>query len=245
MSAHAKTFRDAHQSGAPIVLFNIWDAGSAAALRDAGAQAVATGSWSVAAAQGYADGQQLPLDDLLHCARRISDTVDLPLSVDFEGGYAIDPDQVATNVMRLRETGAVGLNFEDQVVGGTGLHSMDLQADRIAAIKAAVSDSMFLNARVDLFLQTDPADHAAHLPEVIERALAYLNAGADGVFLPGLVDIGLIEQACAAIAAPVNVMSGPDAASISTLAEAGVARISHGPWPYRDMIKGVLSAAVV
>lgn len=83
MSPHAKSFRDAHQSGAPLVLFNIWDAGSASAVRDAGARAIATGSWSVAAAQGYPDGQQLPLDDLLRCAKRIADTVDLPLSVDF------------------------------------------------------------------------------------------------------------------------------------------------------------------
>lgn len=245
MTDHATTFRMAHIPGKPLILFNIWDAGSAAALRDAGAVAIATGSWSVAAAQGYPDGQALPMADLLHCARRIAAAVDLPLSVDFEGGYATDPDDLAQNVMQLRDTGAVGLNFEDQIIGGTGLHACAAQTDRIAAIKAAIGEDMFLNARIDLFLQTDAADHHAHMSEAIARAQAYHEAGADGVFLPGLVDLDLIGQACAAISAPVNVMATPQGPDIPALAKAGVARISHGPGPYRAMIAWLGQVAAV
>lgn len=131
------------------------------------------------------------------------------------------------------------------MTGGAGLHPVGEQSARIAAIKAAVGDSMFLNARVDLFLHHDAAQHADHLAAAIERAAAYVSAGADGVFLPGLSDLTLIKQACDAIKAPVNVMSGPGAAPISALSEAGVARISHGPWPYRDMIAELTRAAVV
>src|SRR5205085_8842136 len=154
MPSQFETFAALHVPGDPVVLYNIWDVGSALAVAAAGAKALATGSHPVADANGWPDGQKVPLDFALANATRIVDAVDLPVTVDFEGAYSADPDQGAANVARLKETGAVGCNFEDQVVGGEGLHPIDLQARRIAAIRNAVGTDFYVNARTDLFLKT-------------------------------------------------------------------------------------------
>ncbi len=124
----AKAFGALHQKGNPVVLYNIWDAGTGKAVSDAGAKALATGSWSVAAAQGYADGEKIPLEALVATVRSITAANDLPLSVDFEGAYSTEKAGAAANAARLIDAGAVGINFEDQVVGGSGLHPIDKQA---------------------------------------------------------------------------------------------------------------------
>ncbi len=232
----ARAFAELHKPGEPLLLYNIWDAGGAQAIAEAGAKAVATGSWSVAAAQGYRDGQAISLDLVLTLLARIAASVDLPVSLDFEGGYAEAPEALAANLARVIEAGAVGINFEDQVVGGTGLHAPEVQCARIAALRAAAeADGLpfFLNARTDLFLkEKDRARHAGLVPEAIERAAAYAEAGASGFFVPGLVDPALIGAVCEATALPVNVMMLDGAPSMADLAALGVARISHGPGPY-------------
>src|SRR3954447_12805409 len=119
------TFAALHVPGDPIILYNIWDVGSARAVVEAGAKALATGSHPVADANGWPDGQIVPLEFALANARRIVDSVDLPVTVDFESAYSVDPDESAQNVARLAATGAVGCNFEDQVIGGEGLHPLD------------------------------------------------------------------------------------------------------------------------
>ncbi len=237
----AALFASQHVPGKPLVLYNIWDAGGAVALEKAGAKAIATGSMSVAAAQGYPDGEQIPLDFLLRIAQRIVAATALPVSVDFEGAYASDPDQVAGNVARLIETGAVGINFEDQIVGTKDLYPMGEQAERIKAARAAANASsvpLFINARTDLFLKAGPeGDHGALISEALERARAYADAGADGFFVPMLSDPGLIAEVCAQSPLPVNVMSRIGATSTSSLATFGVARQSFGPAPYFKAMK--------
>lgn len=236
----ARSFTDLHLPGDPLVLYNIWDAGGAKAIAGAGAKAVATGSWSVAAAQGYADGQAIPLDLVLTIVSRIVATVDLPVTLDFEGGYAVTAEEVATNVARVIQTGAVGINFEDQVVGGNGLYSAPDQADRIGAIRQTAEAAdlpFFINARTDLFLkEKDRGKHEALVPEAKERAAAYAEAGASGFFVPGLVDPALIEAICKATSLPVNVMMLKGAPATKDLASLGVARISYGPGPYFEAI---------
>ncbi len=236
----ARRFNDLHVPGDPLVLYNIWDAGGAGAIAKAGAKAVATGSWSVAAAQGYPDGQAIPLDLVLTVLSRIVATVDLPVTLDFEGGYATTAEEVAANVARVIDAGAVGINFEDQVVGGSGLYSAPDQADRIGAIRQtaeAASLPFFINARTDLFLkEKDRGKHEALVPEAKERAAAYAEAGASGFFVPGLVDPALIETICKATALPVNVMMLKGAPATQDLASLGVARISYGPGPYVEAI---------
>ena len=237
-SEKAAAFAALHRPGDPVVLYNIWDAGSAKAIAEAGAKAVATGSWSVAAAQGYGDGQRLPLELLLQIVAQIVRSVAVPVSVDFEGGYATTPDLLADNIKGLLATGAVGLNFEDQVVGGAGLYDADAQAARIAIIRQvadAAAVPLFINARTDLFLrEADTSKHAALLPEALARGALYQQAGASGFFVPGLTDPALLAEVCRVGALPVNAMRLGAAPDRLALAKLGIARVSYGPGPYRE-----------
>ncbi|MQW88633.1 isocitrate lyase/PEP mutase family protein [Sinorhizobium saheli] len=236
----ALAFTALHRKGDPIVLYNIWDAGSARSVAEAGARALATGSWSVAAAHGFADGQKLPLAVLIEVVREIVAATDLPLSVDFEGAYSEDPAKGAANVAEIIDAGAIGINFEDQVVGKGGVHAIDKQSARIRAIREMAERQgipLFINARTDLFLQEgDAAKHAGLVDEAIARAAAYAEAGGSGFFAPGLADVGLIARLCAASPLPVNVMMKPGAPDLAALAAVGVGRVSYGPFPYRAMI---------
>src|ERR1700704_3763557 len=151
----AKRFAELHVAGAPLLLYNAWDAGSAKAILEAGAKAIATSSWSVAAAQGYGDGEAIPIEFAEQIVGRIAATVDIPVTVDFEGGYSEDDGELAANISRLLELSVIGINFEDRVVKGSGLYDIDRQARRLAAIRKAAeqkSVSLFINARTDLFL---------------------------------------------------------------------------------------------
>ncbi|WP_105381301.1 isocitrate lyase/PEP mutase family protein [Neorhizobium alkalisoli] len=236
----AAAFAALHQKGNPVIIYNIWDAGTAKAVADAGAKALGTGSWSVAAAQGYADGENLPMEALLSTAKSITSAVELPLSVDFEGGYAEDPEELAANVAKVIDAGAIGINFEDQVVGGSGVYPVGGQAERIRAIRAladARGVPLFINARTDLFLQEgDRTKHAALLDQAIERSKAYAEAGGSGFFAPGLADEELIVKLCEASPVPVNIMMMPGVSAPKRLGELGVARVSYGPGPYRAMM---------
>lgn len=243
----AESFQALHAKGSPVVLFNIWDPGSARAVADAGAKAIATGSWPVAAAHGYPDGEIIPLDMALDNARRIVAAVELPVSIDLEGCYGVAPDIVAETVAAALATGAVGINFEDQVVGGEGFHAIEDQVRRIAAARTA-ADALnvpaFINARTDLFLKTPAFGHdQAMLEAALERATAYEQAGASGFFAPGLADEELIARLCAGTALPVNILAKPGGPEKHRLAELGVARISHGPGPYRVMMAKLTEAA--
>lgn len=235
-AAKARAFAALHVKGDPLVLYNIWDAGGARAVAAAGARAVATGSWSLAAAHGYEDGERIPLDLVGRIVSRIAATVDLPVSVDVEGGYGALPEQLPAMVAVILGTGAVGINLEDQVVGGDGLYGTAVQVGRIAAVRAAADAAgvpLFVNARTDLFLkERDRARHPALLGAAKERAAAYAEAGASGFFAPGLADTDAIGALCEASALPVNVMTGEGVPPREVLAGCGVARISHGPFPY-------------
>jgi 2-methylisocitrate lyase-like PEP mutase family enzyme len=230
--------------GEPVVLFNAWDPGSAKTVAEAGARAIATGSASVAAAHGFQDAEKLPLEIALANAALIARAVELPVTIDFEGAYGTEPEAVAANMKRLAETGAIGCNFEDQAIGGEGLHPVEAQAERIKAARSAVGPDFFINARTDIFLKTKAATHEiAAIDEALERARAYAEAGASGFFVPGLVDLYQLAQICAASPLPVNFMAFPGAPQAAAVAKAGVARISHGPYPYLLAIKALKEAA--
>jgi 2-methylisocitrate lyase-like PEP mutase family enzyme len=236
MATKFETFAALHVPGNPVILYNIWDVGSALAVVAAGAKALATGSHPVADANGWLDGQQVPIDFALANAKRIVDAVDLPVTVDFEGAYSNDPELGGANALRLAATGAVGCNFEDQVIGGEGLHPLDLQVQRIAAIRKAIGDEFYINARTDLFLKTQTYDDAL-IDQVVERGKAFADAGASGFFVPRLSDPQQIERVVREVPLPLNVIAFPGAPDKRTWAEAGVARISHGPFPHRALMK--------
>lgn len=241
----AALFASLHVKGNPFVLYNAWDAGSAKTIQDAGAPVIGTSSWAVAAAQGYGDGEAIPFAFVEQIVARITATVDIPVSVDIEGGYSDDPNVCAANVARLIDLGVVGINFEDRLVHGTGLHSIDAQSARIAAIRAmadARGVPLFINARTDVYLGTGikPPEGMA---ETKARAAAYASAGASGFFIPGLVDFAAIRELCASITLPLNVMAMQGLPNTRELADAGVARISHGPGPYLLAMDAIRNAA--
>ncbi|MEQ1515174.1 MAG: isocitrate lyase/phosphoenolpyruvate mutase family protein [Usitatibacteraceae bacterium] len=229
----AETFRRLHVKGSPLVLFNIWDAGTARVVEGAGAMALATGSWSVAEALGYRDGQAVPLSLAMENLARIIASVTLPVSVDLESGYGDAPEAVGATMARA--------------IGGEGLYRIGDQCVRIEAACEAADRARipaFVNARTDIFLKAAATQHDDRLGnEALHRALAYAESGASGFFVPGLVDERLIERLCAACPLPVNIMMSPTAPSPKRLAELGVARISHGPGPYRQMMKLLEDAA--
>jgi 2-methylisocitrate lyase-like PEP mutase family enzyme len=235
MSTKFEAFAALHVPGDPVVLYNIWDVGSAQAVIRAGAKALATGSHPVADANGWSDGQGVPIDFALENAKRIADSTELSLTVDFEGAYSDDPDQGADNVARLAATGAIGCNFEDQVIGGEGLHPLTLQTKRIEAICRAVGDQFFINARTDLYIKTQTHDSAL-VDKAIERGKAFANAGASGFFVPRLADPRQVERIVQEVPLPLNLIAFPGAPTKDDWVNAGVARISHGPHPHRALM---------
>jgi 2-methylisocitrate lyase-like PEP mutase family enzyme len=229
-------FAQLHVPGDPVVLFNAWDAGTATAVAKSGAKAIATGSASVAMANGFGDGEEVPLELALANAERVVRAVDLPVTVDFEGGYATAAEGLIANGRRLIATGAVGCNFEDQVVGTARIYDTDDQARRIAALREGAGNDFFINARTDLFLKAKPDSHDPALADqAIERGKTYAAAGASGFFIPGLANLSLIERICSALNVPVNAMYLPQGPTRAEWASAGIARVSHGPFPFMAM----------
>lgn len=228
-------FHALHHADGPLVLVNIWDAGSARVVAGAGATALATSSWSVAAAHGMADGQHMSFDDVLETTSRIVRAVDIPVSVDAEAGYAEDEATMVANIARLMALGVVGINLEDSMVGTEELRAPGEQASRIAAVRRharSMDCDLFINARTDLFLMPG-GDPDAKLDDTIVRGQDYVAAGASGLFVPGLSDPAAIRRLCDAIHVPVNVMV-TDPIDVPSLHALGVRRISRGPAPYRS-----------
>lgn len=244
----AQKLHDLHRNGNPLVLVNAWDAGSAQIIQGAGGQVIATGSWSVAAAHGYEDGEKLPFDLVLSNLQRISNSVDLPITIDIEGGYGSSPERIKDNVLKIIGCGAVGINLEDQKIHEPGLYAIEEQVLRIAAVREAAEHNsipLFINARTDVFLETPADEHnEAHLEAVLQRVHAYAAAGAHGIFVPGLCDERLIGKLCEQSSIPVNVMISPDSPPLQKLALLGVARISYGPHPYLILMDALKQAAV-
>lgn len=217
----SERFRALHAPGELLILANAWDAGSARLIESLGAPAIATTSCGVAWANGYPDGDTLPVDTVLATLRAVARVVRVPVSSDIEGGYSDEPAAVGTLAARLVEAGAVGINIED------GAGPPALLAAKISAVKAAAPD-LFVNARTDVALR-GLATGAARDPEIARRAALYREAGADGLFVPGLADTDGIRAAVGAAGPlPVNIMALPalpDAAGLKTL---GVRRLSAG-----------------
>jgi 2-methylisocitrate lyase-like PEP mutase family enzyme len=236
-------FNQLHDGSQLLHLPNAWDAGSARLFESLGAAAIATTSAGVAWAQGYADNDHLPVDSAVAVAANIARVLTVPLSVDFENGYAADPEQVARNVLRLIEAGVAGINLED------GNDAPALLAAKISAIKKLAAQSgqdIFINTRTDVYLRglTPEGERVA---EVLKRAALYQQAGADGLFVPGICKVDEIKAVVAGASLPLNVMDWPGLPSASELQQLGVARLSAGSgipqalWAVAaDMAKGFL-----
>lgn len=230
MSDKVAEFRALHVPGNPLILINIWDAGSAKAVAGAGAKAIATGSFGVAGAQGRADGEDFPLGDVFGNLGRILSVTDLPVTIDMESGYGADPAAVGVSVGRAKAAGAAGINMEDRLPGATELLPV---AEAVARYRAAADTGIFVNARCDTFRGADAAkDGDVLVAATLERARAYADAGAGSLFVPFLLDPKCIGAICDASPLPVNILRGKGGPTHSELAALGVARISHGHQPW-------------
>ncbi len=226
--AKARALHALHTPGQPLVLANVWDIPSARIVQDAGATALATTSSGVSWELGAADGDHLHRDAAVEAVRRIAAAVELPVSADIERGYGHTPEEVAVTVRAVIEAGAVGINIEDSV--DTGLRGTEEMAERIAAARAAadgVGVPLFINARTDVYLHRI-GEAEGRLAETVRRAAVYREAGADGIFVPGVVEQGLVKELVDGIDAPLNVLVGAGAPTVEEFAGLGVARISVG-----------------
>ena len=232
---HEKTARKAeqllalHHSGKMLVLPNIWDVAGAKLLETLGYPALATASAAVAYSQGYEDGEVIPFAELLHLVRRIAASTELPLSVDFERGYAPDLGTLASNIEQLIAAGAVGINLEDSPAGHTGLFPLEEQCERIRCVRRTAEQAgvpMVINARTDAFICGIPPAEA--LNEAIARGRAYLAAGAD-CFYPILCSIDVLRAIRQALPVPINVLLTADTLPMPELEAMGIARLSLGP----------------
>ncbi|HVV18386.1 MAG TPA: isocitrate lyase/phosphoenolpyruvate mutase family protein [Pseudonocardiaceae bacterium] len=229
--AKARHFHALHHGESALALANAWDVASARLVEQAGGQAVATTSAGIAWSLAAADGDRSARDRALDLIARVVAAVDVPVTADIESGFASNPDGVAETIRHVLAAGAVGVTLKD--VGSaarTPLRPTGDQAERIAAARAAadaVDIPLFVNARIDVFVREVGAPDA-RLSATLERAAAYLAAGADGIFVPGVVDPPTISALVARIPAPVSILAGPGAPGIDELAALGVARVSIG-----------------
>jgi 2-methylisocitrate lyase-like PEP mutase family enzyme len=221
----AEKLRALHAAGM-LVLPNAWDAGSAAVIALAGAQAIATTSGGIAWSLGRCDGQRLTRAEMIERVREIVAAVTIPVTADIEGGYGPRPEDVASTVEAVIAAGAVGVNIEDSRAPGGALFDPAEQAARAGAVSAGLPQ-LFINARTDVFLYGIGVPEA-RLDDVLARSFAYAKTGADSLFVPGLADVQIITELAKASPLPVNVMAGPGAPLVAELAVAGVRRVSIG-----------------
>ncbi len=234
----ARRFHALHHEQNLFIIGSVWDAASAVIFEQEGFTALGTSSAGIAYAQGLPDGERAPLTDMIAAIARIARSVSIPVSADLESGYGASPAEVAETCRLALEAGAVGVNLEDARPGAATLTDLKRQCEIIRAVRLA-SDRcgipLFINARTDAFWLS-LWDAPRRLSESIARCRAYVDAGADGVFVPGALDPPTLSSLVRATAAPLNVLAMPGCPDIATLQALGVRRLSQGSGPARAML---------
>jgi 2-methylisocitrate lyase-like PEP mutase family enzyme len=234
--SNANAFRAMHRRPKALLLPNVWDVASARIIEEAGFEAIATTSAGIAFSLGYPDGQKISREEMMARVGRIARAVKVPVSADAEAGYGDRPEDAGQTARQVIEAGAVGMNLED----GTGdpqqpLADLTLQLEKIRAVREAALKTgvlLVLNARTDVYLdQAGPPE--TRYAETIKRALAYRDAGADCIFVPGVRDADTIAKLVKEIQAPLNILAGPGSLAVPLLESLGVARLSLGSGPMR------------
>jgi 2-methylisocitrate lyase-like PEP mutase family enzyme len=221
----AELFHQLHNGDRVLVLANAWDVASARVVEDAGASAIATTSAGVAWSLGAPDGDRLGRDLALELIARITTAVGVPVTADVESGFGTDPDGVGETIRGVVAAGAVGVNLEDGLDGG--VRPVAEQAERLAAAREAAQTGLYINARIDTYLRA-VGDPASRLQDTLDRAAAYLRAGADGIFVPGVTDLETVASLVGGVGAPLNVLAGPGSPTVAEFGAVGVARVSLG-----------------
>jgi 2-methylisocitrate lyase-like PEP mutase family enzyme len=233
LESRCDLLRSLHVPGTPLVLPNAWDVATARAVVAAGFPVVATTSMGVAASLGYEDHEQAPSEEMLAAAGRIAGAVEVPVTVDAEAGYGMEPGDL---VAALKTMGAAGCNLEDTNHATGELRDPVEQAAWLRAVREAASDQSYalvINARIDVFLSalvsgSEAPSQAELVSEAVRRARAYVEAGADCVFPILLWERDALAAFISDAPGPVNVLRIPPAPPQAELAELGVARVSYG-----------------
>lgn len=236
-------FHQLHHQPTGFVLANAWDLSSAQFIQAAGAKALATTSWGIAASLGLADGENISFQTQLALVKSLTKHIHIPLTVDIESGYSNDPQQISQNVLALAKLGIVGINIEDSNKDTNALRSIEQQCTIISEIKKVLNEngfgSLFINARTDTFFVSDRPFQAT-----LERAKAYQNAGADGLFVPGLTNIEQITSLTNAIDMPLNVMAMSNFNSAKAAFAGGAKRFSLGNSLY-DLVGNTIKSTLI
>lgn len=222
-------FRLLHHVGMPLLLPNIWDPLSAALVQATGLPAVATSSSAMALSNGYRDGQKLPFEDLLKILRRITSTVQVPVTADIERGYASSDAELAGHIKEFIGTGIIGINYEDSLPGATEMVPMEQQVKSIDAIRKAADVEglkLFINARVDVYIKGGTLTDEEKLAEAVRRGKAYKEAGADGLYPILIMDPVHMETLVQEVGLPLNITMVPGIPDLAVLKAIGVARVS-------------------
>jgi 2-methylisocitrate lyase-like PEP mutase family enzyme len=237
LQSRCDLLRSLHTPGAPLLLPNAWDVATARAVVAAGFPVVATTSGGVAETLGYEDHEHAPADEMLAAAARIARGVEVPVTVDAEAGYGMEPAEL---VAALQGAGAAGCNLEDTDHAAGGLRDPDRQAEWLGAVRQAASEDgypLVINARVDVFVGPFVAGRGPQeelVPEALRRANAYLEAGADCVYPILLWEPDALRRFMSDVRGPVNAVPLPQAPPLAELAALGVARVSWGPILHRE-----------
>jgi len=239
LEGRCNLLRSLHRPGDPLLLPNAWDVATARSVVAAGFPVVATTSGGVAATLGYEDHEGAPGGEMLAAAARIAQGVEVPVTVDAEAGYGMEPAEL---VGALRSAGAAGCNLEDSDHAAGGLHDPDRHAKWLTAVRKAASEDgyrLVINARVDVFLGgflagAGPGTQAELVPEALRRANAYLEAGVDCVYPIALWEPDALRRFMSGTRGPVNVIRLPQTPSLAELAALGVARVSWATLLHRE-----------
>ena len=235
-------FHQLHHQQSGFILANAWDLSSAQFIQAAGAKAVATTSWGIAASLGLADGENISFKTQLALVKSLTEHLHIPLSVDIESGYSNDPLQISENVLALARLGVVGINIEDSDKDTNALRSIERQCTIISEIKKVLNENgfggLFINARTDTYFVSDSPFQAT-----LKRAKAYQNAGADGLFVPGLTNIEHITSLANTIDMPLNVMAMSNFNSAKAAFAGGAKRFSLGNSLY-DLIGNTIKTSL-
>lgn len=230
-------FKSMHYAQEPLIICNVWNAASAVMAEKLGFSAIGTSSAACAASLGYEDGEVMNFDELWMIVKSIRKASSLPLSVDIEGGYSDNVEQIIKHLQSLIKLGVVGINIEDCKVidGQRSLLDADKFSEIISAIKMQLKDRLFINARTDIYLVGEENP----LKTTLQRADKYEKAGADGIFIPGLASETDISQICANVKLPINVMAWNQLPDFKKLNDLGVRRISMGNFLYHSGMKHI------
>ena len=236
LAAHADTLRRLHTAGPLLILPNAWDAASARIFVEAGFAALATTSAGIAFSLGYPDGERIGRAEMLAAVTRVASRVAVPVTADMEAGYGAAPEAVTETVRGVIAAGAAGMNLEDRREDGSGaLLAFELAIARVRAAREAATAAgvpIVLNARTDAF-EADGLSPKQRFAEAVRRGNAFREAGADCVFVPFVGDSGTIAQLVREIAAPLNVLGGPNSPTLRELEALGVRRVTFGSAPMR------------